>query len=77
MGTKYWAEVSYKYERRVVVLEPCCLIGGDVWRIGWYKPSGSSAGWRCNTQHFDTREACQAALDAEAQNKGLKPVREV
>ena len=76
MGAKYWAEVSYKYERRVVVLEPCQILGG-LWRIGWYKPSGSSAGWRCNTQHFVTREACQAALDAEAQNRGLKPVREV
>lgn len=76
MGAKYWAEVSYKYERRVVILEPCRMIG-DVWRIGWHKPSGSSAGWRCNTQHFDTREACQAALDAEAKVRGLKPFEEV
>lgn len=76
MGTKYKAEVSYKYVKQVVVLETVRFWGGS-WRIGWRKPNGTIARWRGNNTIFPTEGSAQAALDAEAKKRGFEPIEEV
>lgn len=75
MGTKYWAEVSYRRCSTIhVIVKVVYVMRSAKWRIMWRSPVGSRVVWKALPQVFDTEKAAQAALDAKAKALGLQPV---